>query len=698
MKASPLLSACLLLLWACNAQPGSGHQYTNALINESSPYLLQHAHNPVDWHPWGEAALQKAQEEDKMLLISIGYAACHWCHVMEEESFEDTAVARIMNEHFISIKVDREERPDVDDVYMTACQMASDGSCGWPLNAFAMPDGRPVWAGTYYPKGQWKNILNYFVELYEKDWEKLDDYAGRLTEGIQLDARPRPPEEEALFTAAELAGVVDNFLNGIDFKKGGQLGAPKFPTPRNYEFLLQYHHLAGNEKALEAVTATLDNITNGGIYDHLGGGFARYSTDAEWKVPHFEKMLYDNAQLASLYSKAWKVTKEERYREVVFETLEFIEREMTSPEGGFYSSLDADSEGEEGKFYTWQKAEIDSILADERMSAVFCALYQVKKGGNWENTNVLYRKENAEKILTEYNLTSAELKQIITQARRKLFEARARRIRPGLDDKVLTGWNALMLQGCLDAYQAFREQAFLDRALRNGQFILENMFQADNRLARNYKGGRSSINAFLDDYAFTIHAFLSLYETTFDEQWLRRAEGLAQYAITHFRDEATGFFFYTSDLDPPLVARKMELEDNVIPSSNSAMARALHRLGTLLYNREYLEISTHMLQSMAPRFTATSQPQFFSNWCALYAEKAFPYYEVAIVGPDYRKLRDELMARYLPNAVFLGGKDEGGLELLKGKLQEGETYIYVCKQNVCKLPVKEVEAAVGQMR
>ena len=696
MKASPLLSACLLLLWACTAQPTSEHQHTNALIHESSPYLLQHAHNPVDWHPWGEEALKKAQQEDKLLIISIGYSACHWCHVMEEESFEDTTIARIMNENFIPIKIDREERPDVDDVYMTACQMASDGSCGWPLNAFAMPDGRPVWAGTYYPKGQWKNILNYFIELYEKDWEKLDDYADRLTEGIQLDARPRPPaEEEALFTAEELAGVVDNFLTGIDFKKGGQLGAPKFPTPRNYEFLLQYHHLTSNEKALEAVTVTLDNMANGGIYDHLGGGFARYSTDAEWKAPHFEKMLYDNAQLVSLYSKAWQVTKKEQYREVVFETLDFIGREMTAPEGAFYSSLDADSEGKEGRFYTWQKSEIDSILADERLSAVFCDFYQVKTRGNWERTNILYRKENNEKILTEYNISLNELQQLLRIARQKLFESRSHRIRPGLDDKALTSWNALMLQAYLDAYRAFRKPTFLASALKNGRFIVANMLERDGRLARNYKDGRASINAFLDDYAFTIHAFISLYEITFDETWLRRAESLTQYVLTHFRDEETGFFFYTSGLDPPLIARKMETEDNVIPSSNSAMARALHRLGTLLYNREYLEPATRMLGSMASRFTATAQPHFFSNWCSLYAEEAFPYYEIAIVGPGFPELRDGLIAHYLPNAVFLGGPDEGGLELLKGKLQEGETFVYVCRNNVCKLPVRSVEEAVS---
>ncbi|MCB0616745.1 MAG: thioredoxin domain-containing protein, partial [Phaeodactylibacter sp.] len=589
MKTAPILTTFLLFLWACNAQTGQEqHPYTNALVNESSPYLLQHAHNPVNWNPWGPAALEQAKKEDKLLIISIGYAACHWCHVMEEESFEDTTIARIMNEHFVAIKVDREERPDVDDVYMTACQMASEGSCGWPLNAFALPDGRPVWAGTYFPKGKWKNILEYFTQLYQEDRQKLEDYAGRLTEGIQLSGRPRPVTEEALFSEEVLAGVVEAFLSSIDFKKGGRQGAPKFPAPNNYEFLLQHHHLTGNVRALEAVTVTLDNIASGGIYDHLGGGFARYSTDAEWKAPHFEKMLYDNAQLVSLYSKAYLVTQKERYREVALETLKFVERELTSPEGGFYSSLDADSEGEEGKFYTWQKTEIDSILADERQSAVFCDYYQVKKGGNWEKTNILYPGNDTDKILTEYNLKPDELQQLLSQARQKLFEARSQRIRPRLDDKILTSWNALMLQGYLDAYRAFAEPAFLDRALKSGQFLLDKVLREDNRLDRNYKDGQSSINGFLDDYAFTIQTFISLYENTFDEQWLQRAESLAQYALTHFLDEESGLFFYTSNLDPPLIARKMETEDNVIPASNSAMARALHRLGTLLYNKDYL--------------------------------------------------------------------------------------------------------------
>lgn len=701
MKHTPLLlfllSLLLLLLFSCEAQTGEQHNYTNALIHESSPYLLQHAHNPVNWNPWGEKALEKARKEDKMLLISVGYAACHWCHVMEEESFEDTAVARIMNEYFVPIKVDREERPDVDAVYMSACQLASERGCGWPLNAFALPDGRPVWAGTYFPKKQWVEILQYFVKAYREDREKMQGYADQLADGVRQFGLPQPVAEPLPFTSAQLDDIAKNFLENVDLEHGGRKGFPKFPVPNSYEFLLQYNYLTGNETALEAVTVTLDQMAEGGIYDQIGGGFARYSTDGEWKVPHFEKMLYDNAQLVSLYSKAYQVTKKERYREVVFETLAFVERELGSPEGAFYSSLDADSEGEEGKFYIWKQSEIDSILGESRISGIFNAFYSVEAGGNWEGSNILYHQKNVEKILTEYKITKDELKIILNNARQKLFEARSKRERPRLDDKVLSSWNALMLQAYLDAYAAFGEPGFLVAAKRNAQFLLDNALQKGNRLNRNYKGGKSTINGFLDDYAFTIQAFVSLYETTFDEQWLKRAESLADYTLAHFSDESTGLFFYTSDIDPPLMARKMETEDNVIPASNSAMGRALLHLGTLLYRQDYLDRAESMLQAMAPRISATAEPNFFANWCALYSELAYPFYEVAVVGPAYQQPAEALRRLYLPNALLLGGPSEGSLELLKNKLQDGETFIYVCRDKVCKLPVKRVEEAVGQL-
>lgn len=696
----------LLLFFSCNTQNGKMHQdgntqhtYTNQLINESSPYLLQHAHNPVNWHPWNEAALQKAKDQNKMLLISVGYAACHWCHVMEHESFEDTTVARIMNEHFIPIKVDREERPDVDDVYMTACHLATNRSCGWPLNAFALPNGRPVWAGTYFPKKQWMEILTYFQKLKEEEPHKLEEYANQITEGIQQNNLVGMNESDQSFTSETIQNITDNFLKNIDFKKGGRQNPPKFPMPNNYEFLLKYHHLFGDEKALEAVTVTLDNIAMGGIYDHLGGGFARYSTDGEWKVPHFEKMMYDNGQIVSIYSKAFLVTKNPMYQQRVEETLEWVKREMTSPEGGFYSSLDADSEGEEGKFYVWEKMEIDSLLADATLETVFNDYYEIAVKGNWEHRkNILYQRKSNEEMAKKHQISEEQLQEILAKAKSKLLKEREKRVRPGLDDKVLTSWNALMLEGYVDAYKAFGKKEYFDAALRNGEFLLKNMLQEDNRLNRNYKDGKSVINAFLDDYALTVSAFMALYEVTFDEKWLNKAKDLTDYAITHFYDKASGMFFYTSDIDPPLITRRMETSDNVIPGSNSVMARDLYYLGLYFYNNDYLEMAKQMMHNMNESLVDNPQPNFYSNWLNLYLDLVKPTFEVAVVGKDFKEKQEVLFKNYMPDAILLGGKDEGSLELLKGKLQEGETMIYVCQNKVCKLPVVESEKAIELMK
>jgi uncharacterized protein YyaL (SSP411 family) len=696
-KYIPFITLVLAFSSSCQTTGSKQHQHTNALINESSPYLLQHAHNPVNWYPWGEEALKKAQDEDKPIIISVGYAACHWCHVMEHESFEDTTVARIMNEHFVAIKVDREERPDVDDIYMTACQMSSGRGCGWPLNALALPNGQPVWAGTYFPKEEWLEILNNFVNAYATEKDKMQSYAESLTEGLNRIGTFTPLDGPAEYQQEMLGSLAERFTNNIDFKQGGRTGAPKFPVPNGYEFLLQYHHLSGDEKALEAVDVTLENIALGGIYDHLGGGFARYSTDAEWKVPHFEKMLYDNAQLVSLYSHAFQKTANPLYEKVVRETLTFVERELSDKNGGFYSSLDADSEGEEGKFYVWKKTEIDSILADEPLAELFCEYFEVQKHGNWESTNILYRRKTAEELADKHNISTEELAEKITTASNKLFEARSARTRPGLDDKILTSWNALMITGYLDAYQAFKEEQYLQRAFEGADFILNNQIQKDGRLNRNFKDGKSSINAFLDDYALCIEAFLQLYATTFDEKWLDKAQLLTDYTLQHFNDTENAMLYYTSDQDPALIARKKEIEDNVISASNSVMARNLLHLGTYLYNNTYIERSKNMLNLLITPLESTEQPHFYANWCRLYAELAYPLYEVAIVGPDFESLLQELQATYHPNVLLLGGAEEGNMELLKDKLQEGETFIYVCQNKVCQLPVREAAAAIQQL-
>ncbi|MFK8105433.1 MAG: thioredoxin domain-containing protein [Saprospiraceae bacterium] len=698
-----LFLVCALAIVACKSPNGNAQhekgKYSNHLANESSPYLLQHANNPVDWYPWGEAALTKAKNENKLLLISVGYAACHWCHVMEHESFEDTLVSKIMNENFVNIKVDREERPDVDDVYMTACHLASGKSCGWPLNAFALADGRPIFAGTYYPKKDWISVLKQVLKIQKESPEKLLEYAEQLTAGIQQNEQLAAPTGANDFTKNKLAGVVDNYLKNIDYKKGGRKGGTnKFPMPNNYQFLLAYYQKYQDKKAFDATKVTLDNMAWGGIYDQLGGGFARYSTDQEWLVPHFEKMLYDNAQLVSLYSEAYQMTKDPLYKKIVTETLEFIERELTDKSGGFYSSLDADSEGEEGKFYVWTKEEIETIINNEEQAKIFCEYFSIKSGGNWEHgKNILHRTKTDAAWAKKMKTSEVELFQSIQNAKEKLFKARAKRVRPGLDNKVLCAWNALMLKGYVDAYRAFGEKAYLEVALKNGNFILEQMLEADGRLNRNYKDGKSVINAFLDDYALTIDAFISLYQVTFDESWLYKAKDLGTYVNAHFFDEASGMYHYTSDIDPPLIARKKEIADNVIPGSNSAMGRALYYLGTYFYEPALIDRAKSMLSSLSETLYSHPQPSFYSNWCRLYMDGINPPYELAIVGKDYERLRNELMRNYLPNAILLGGKNEGSLELLKDKLQEGETMIYVCQNKVCKFPVMESEKALSLM-
>ena len=686
-----LLAICL----SCNTTHESNKRQgqTNRLIDERSPYLLQHAYNPVDWYPWGDEALEKAQTEDKLLIISVGYSACHWCHVMEHESFSDSTVAAFMNEHFVSIKVDREERPDIDDVYMTACQFASQGNCGWPLNAFALPDGKPVWAGTYFPKKNWLEILEYFQKLYAEEPEQAITYADQLTKDLVKTDSIKIFSGEADFQEEKLDVLAETIMSRVDFVNGGRKGDIKFPIPNVYEFLLRYHALTGNEKALQAVEVTLDNIAMGGIYDHLGGGFARYSTDPFWKVPHFEKMLYDNAQLISLYSQAFQVTRNPLYQQAVEESLEFVRVELTNSEtGGFYSSLDADSEGEEGTYYIWEKTEIDSILQDEVQAELFNAYYEVRERGNWENKeNVLHRRTSIGDLAKRFKLTEEEINTQLTAAKTKMLEARDQREKPLLDDKILASWNGLMLKGQVDAYRAFGWPSALQAAIRNAQFLREEMIQADYRILRNHN---SDINGFLDDYAFVIQGLIALYEVTFDQQWLDLARSLTEYCLEHFHDPESSMFYFTSDEDAALVARKKVLLDNVIPASNSAMSRNLAMLGNLYYLPEWVELSQRMLLNIWEDAGETQFGDSYSNWGQLYIAQVFPPYEIAILGQEAGKLRDEMMLSYFPSAVFLGGDSEGTLELLKDKVIDNETFIYVCQNKICKLPVQTVSEAI----
>jgi uncharacterized protein YyaL (SSP411 family) len=669
------------------------HQFTNALINETSPYLLQHAHNPVNWFPWGDEALAKAKAENKLLLVSIGYAACHWCHVMEHESFEDSTVAKFMNENFVAIKVDREERPDIDQVYMNAVQLIT-GRGGWPLNCISLPDGRPLYGGTYFQKEQWLDMLSQVLNFAKNNPDKTEEQAQALTSGIQTPEFDINVNHTTDYRVKDLDQIFQNWKGSIDYKEGGANRAPKFPLPIGYQYLLQYDYLSHAPEALKAVDLTLSKMAHGGIYDQIGGGFARYSTDDEWKVPHFEKMLYDNSQLVSLYATAYQQSKNPLYKEVVIETLNFIERELTYVSGGFYSSLDADSEGEEGKFYVWTKGEFDKVLGKD--SELLAEYFEVTVIGNWEHgNNILLRTEQPEKLAAKYQISIEELNKKVSQAKVSLLAARANKIRPALDDKILTSWNALMLNGYVDAYRVLGNEAYLEKALKNAKFILTSMKRKDGGLNRNFKNGKSSINAFLDDYAFTISAFVNLYQATFDEKWLNEATDLMRYANKHFSDEKTDMYFYTSNLDAALIARKMEIADNVIPSSNSEMAKNLYVLGQYLYKEDYIQKAKRMLGYVKEE--ALKNGPYYANWNILMSYFASEPYEVAIVGKNAMKLKKEFDAYYLPNVFMSGGEKEGTLTLLENKLIKGQTTIYVCQNKVCQYPVTSVSEALKLM-
>ena len=669
------------------------HKHTNKLINESSPYLLQHAHNPVNWSPWGKEALAKAKKENKLIIISVGYAACHWCHVMEHESFEDEAVAQYMNDNFVCIKVDREERPDIDQIYMNAVQLLT-GRGGWPLNCIALPDGRPIYGGTYFPKGKWLDVLSQVSKFVKDKPDKAEQQAKQLTEGVRSSETIVANTQKPSFTIKDLNSTFSNWKSKMDFKEGGNGKAPKFPMPIGYDFLLHYNYLTDNTKALKSTTLTLDKMAAGGIYDQVGGGFSRYSTDAIWKAPHFEKMLYDNAQLVSLYSKAYQKTKDPNYKRVVEESLVFIKRELSAKKGGFYSSLDADSEGEEGKFYVWTKEELKKLL--DKDAELISDYYEATEKGNWEHgRNILFKRTSDVAFAKKNNLSEVELSKKVARAKKVLLKERTNRIRPGLDDKIITAWNALMIKGYTDAYRAFGNKDYLKTAIKNAEFINAKLKQSDNRLYRNFKNNKASINSFLDDYAFTIEAFIALYQATFNERWLLQAKELNEYTIAHFYNKKSGMFYYTSDIDPALIARKMEILDNVIPASNSQMAKNLYILGHYFGNESYLSKAKQMLNNV--KNDAIKGGQYYANWNILMAWFASPPYEVAILGNDFEAKRKELDQNYLPNVFLSGGKKEGSLELHEFKLVKGQTTIYVCQNKSCQKPVTNVAKALGQI-
>jgi len=693
-----LLLLIVTFLFSCNSSKKETlekHQYTNELINETSPYLLQHAHNPVNWKAWNDQSLQQAVDENKLLIISVGYSACHWCHVMEKESFEDSTVAAVMNKDFISIKVDREERPDVDQIYINAVQLMT-GSAGWPLNVVTLPDGRPVWGGTYFRKEQWINSLEKMQKLYRENPKKLIEYADKLEEGIKSMDLITVNTNEINFKDFPAHIIVNDWLKTLDHNFGGTNRSPKFMMPNNLEFLLRYGIQEHNKKVQEYVFLTLDKMAYGGVYDHVGGGFSRYSTDTKWHIPHFEKMLYDNGQLVSLYSHAYQITKKPLYKEVVEETLSYIAREMTNKEGAFYSSLDADSnneagELEEGTYYYYSKEELKTLLKED--FAIFSEYYNINSFGKWEHDNyVLIRKKSNQEISEEFSISEEQLVQKRNNWKQQLLDFRNKRPKPRLDDKTLTSWNALMLKGYIDAYKTFQKEDYLTAALKNANFIKNIQIQSNGSLHHTYKDGRSSINGYLEDYASVIEAFIGLYEVTLDEKWINEAKKLADYTFTNFFEKEKSMFYFTSKEDKKLVTRNFEYRDNVIPASNSIMAKNLLVLSHHFDDEKFKNTATQMLHNVLPEIS--SYPSGYSNWLYLLSNFQNNFFEVVVVGDDAIEKVSEINKNYFPNILIAGSISDKKSPLLNLRFVTDETLIYVCVNNACKLPVSNTNKAL----
>ena len=665
------------------------------MIKETSAYLLQHAHNPVDWWPWCEEAFEKARREQKLVLVSIGYSSCHWCHVMEKGSFENEETAALMNQLFVCIKVDREERPDVDQVYMSAVHLMN-GQGGWPLNCFVLPDKRPVYGGTYFPDQQWRNLLRQLADSFTNDPERAMEYAARLAAGLKT--AETWSGSGRLVERADLDRAFARMQGHADPVEGGGNRAPKFPMPGNYQFLMRYHHLTQNTESLQQVRLTLEKMAHGGIYDQLGGGFARYSIDSLWKVPHFEKMLYDNAQLVSLYSEAFQQSKDPLYKRIVEETLSFVGREMTSPEGLFYSAIDADSEGEEGRFYIWQKDELLELLGND--FPFFSRVFNVNERGYWEHDNyILLRSQRDEVNAKQEGLSLAEYMRTIDRCKKILMEARSKRTRPMVDEKVLVSWNGLMIRGYADAYRALGDEAYLQAAIHAARVLLEKTGQPDGSLLRVYNQGTAFVDAFLDDYACLADALLALYACTFDAVWLKKAKALTDYTLAHFSQEVqSGMYYYTSNRHPEVVLRQTETQDNVIPSSNSVLAKNLYQLYLHFFEDRYRDQAERMLAAV--RDQVLEATPWYYNWAILASQITADFYEVVIVGSDAKKFGKHFHECYVPNAIFAGTESTATAELplFNGRWQKDKTLIYVCRNQACQLPVESVDEAFSLLR
>ncbi len=682
----------------------------NRLINETSPYLLQHANNPVDWYPWGEEALERARSEDKPILLSIGYSACHWCHVMERESFENETIAGLMNDNFVSIKVDREERPDLDQVYMQAVQMLT-GSGGWPMTVFLTPEGKPFYGGTYFPPEDrqgmpgFPRLLTSIAETYSTNRGEIDRVTKQLT--TQMSQSNQVSQGTSILTVDILHKAYSSLATNFDYQNGGFGNAPKFPQPMTPEFLLRYYHHGYNPRALELVELTLEKMAYGGIYDQIGGGFHRYSTDAYWLVPHFEKMLYDNALLARLYLHTYLITGRALYRRVVEETLDYVLREMTDSFGGFYSAQDADSEGVEGKFFVWSPDEINSVMGDAD-GEVFAGYYGVTGAGNFEGKNILNIRQDPEEFAETKGLTADQLGDIINRGSKALLEVREQRIHPMRDDKVLASWNGLMLRSFAEAAAALGRPDYLAVAIKHAEFLAGSM-KSGGRLLRTYRDGQAKLLGYLEDYSFVIDGLLALYEATFDLRWLDGAVTLADSMIELFGDEGIGGFYDPGSDHETLVVRPRDVFDNAQPCGGSVASDVLLRLAVFTGNNDYSAKATVPLRSLHQAMSQS--PGGTGHWLSALDFYVSPPKEIAVIGPrddpTTQALLDTVFHRFLPNKVVMGvetplipadDNSEADIPLLAGRgMVGGLPSAYVCQNYACQLPVTDPAGLAEQL-
>ena len=669
----------------------------NELHLETSPYLLQHANNPIHWKAWNDGSLAAARQQNKLIVVSVGYSACHWCHVMEHESFEDDEVAALMNEHFISIKVDREERPDVDATYMKAVQLMT-GQGGWPMNVVLLPDGRPVWGGTYFRKKQWMEALDNLQELFLEGRDKMEDYAEKLLEGVKHIGLAKSNSESEILPPTHIKKIVQKWAKSFDWDYGGYARAPKFMLPNNYVFLQRYGYQTKTKELLDFVDLTLTRMAWGGLFDTVGGGFSRYSVDMEWHVPHFEKMLYDNGQLMSLYAEAYKRTQNPLYKEVIEKTHFFITTELTTNEGAFYSALDADSLNhngklEEGAFYAWEKQELKDLLGPD--FELFAEVFNINEFGFWEDGRyVLIQNEELTDSAAVNGLTLPELQQKKQQWEQTLYAERNKRPKPRLDDKVLTAWNAIMLKGYADAYKALGNEEYILAAKRNAAFITTNMWHPDGYLWRTYKNGTAKIKGFLEDYALTAEALISLYEATLEEKWLMITKQLADYCLDHFYDPEKQFFLYAAADGEQLVAPHYETEDNVIPASNSIMANVLYRLSILFDNSYYEKVALQMLHQVIPNLDYASA---FSNWLNLWQELSADNRELAVCGEAAAEAVKAINKEYLPHVIVAGCTAKSVVPFLQNRFAENSLMFYVCQNKACNLPSENLQETLNDL-